>query len=113
MSKNVVRLWSTEADELADAIYRKCIQDCSDGGFWFDAAKATALCHASLAQLREQLAKAEAEAKRYREAWIALRSYVNSELTNWDIRNGDRWLQTQLVAMTMDDLIPPAKGEGE
>ena len=61
------------------------------------------------AQLREQLAKAEAEAKRYREAWIALRSYVNSELTNWDIRNGDRWLQTQLVAMTMDDLIPPAE----
>ena len=66
-----------------------------------------------IAQLRDQLAKAEAEAKRYREAWIALRSYVNSELTNWDIRNGDRWLQTQLVAMTMDDLIPPAKGEGE
>lgn len=64
-----------------------------------------------LAQLSEQLAKAEAEAKRYREAWASVRKQWDNEATiaaGWDVPSGDRLASLLRQCIDdMDDLIPP------
>lgn len=62
-----------------------------------------------LAQLREQLAKAESEAKRYREAWFLVRDALLSDREFWNNKNADREVQISGTLLHMDDLIPPAE----
>lgn len=68
-----------------------------------------------LAQLREQLAKAEGEAKRYREAWASVRKQWDNEATiaaGWNVPSGDRLASLLRQCIDdMDDLIPPEVNE--
>lgn len=57
------------------------------------------------AQLREQLAKAEAEVKRYREAWSDVRDALIIDREFWNNKNANREVQISSTILRMDDLI--------
>lgn len=59
--------------------------------------------------VKSQLAKAEAEAKRYREAWFLVRDALHWDREFWNNKNANREVQISGTLLNMDDLIPPAE----
>ena len=73
-------------------------------------------CGCVVAQLRNQLAKAEAEAKRYREAWASVRNQWGNEAdiaAGWNVPSGD--MLANLLRQCIDDMdaLNPPASEGE
>lgn len=89
----------------------KCGGKVSEVGGWFgpimshEPNDATCLRN-QIAQLREQLAKAEAEAKQYREA---LQSIVDQWVCRSELFNNDRDIAENIVATARIAIIPPAE----